>query len=812
MLSNLYYLSGFNNYFNRQVKKPGSAKVSDYSDWIVYTTKPCSFNPNDNIVTVHVLNSELETDYVIVSEDNVNVSSRWFVVEAKRNCWGQWQLDLKRDLFADYWEAISSSPCYIERGMVQPTNPFIYNSENQRFNQIKTSETLLTDATKTPWLCIYFNRNYTPTDAPNQVPPTETAVITTRADVVENTDTEYSLAEMRSMLGKKIYNSLHGSPMLTTRAQWKAPSGGNITGDLWGIYDIYNGKYSYTQNPSTGSEDRYYKVDYSGATTNQVIDRTNGAIALLKTAQDELAGNMATYVKTKISVQPDLYNQIVTAGTSNTIKDTESDTLYSVEFEQQFEMLTFWVDTNSTLFNALKGYMSADFFKVNNTNGASNFKLDVWVNSLLIKSVNIVEGATLTVRIPPSGSRTPLTDAPWDMLAFPYFGDYWVQVSSTLRTSTLPNVARSVAQAIATKMPGYVADVQLLPFCPCIEYCNGGTLDISTLTQGANYVGVYSDEEAADVCWGVWCAKSSFRVDLINPAPIIPSVDAIEFKVQNECDMYRLCAPNYSEAFEFSATKNGGITGFEANCTYKPMQPYIHINPVFSGLYGKDFNDNRGLICSGDWSLPYCTSAWEQYQIQNKSYKESFQRQITNMETTYNIQRDQQKTAGVINAVTAGLNAGTSAGIAGSMINPVAGGIAGGVTGAAAMVASLYGLKEDLKASDALFEENRQYTKDQWNLSLQNIQALPNTISNIGAFDINFKYFPFLEYYTCTEEEKAALRNRIRYSGMSINAIGTISEYNSGFIQGQLIRYLGDTGDYHLTASIASELNKGVYI
>lgn len=92
--------------------------------------------------------------------------------------------------------------------------------------------------------------------------------------------------------------------------------------------------------------------------------------------------------------------------------------------------------------------------------------------------------------------------------------------------------------------------------------------------------------------------------------PLINNDIALSMKVSNECDKYRLCSPNWSNFFDFSLAKNGGtVMSFNVDCSYKPFSPYIHINPDFKGLYGRDFNDARGLICGGEFSLPQVTSA-----------------------------------------------------------------------------------------------------------------------------------------------------------------------------------------------------------
>ena len=113
----------------------------------------------------------------------------------------------------------------------------------------------------------------------------------------------------------------------------------------------------------------------------------------------------------------------------------------------------------------------------------------------------------------------------------------------------------------------------------------------------------------------------------------------IDFKTEYETKMYRLCSTGYATAFEFSPTKNYGVNYFNYQCTYKPFNPYIRISPNFKGMYGQEFEDNRGLVVSGDFSLPQVTDEWKNYQVNNKNYDVSFNRQLQSMDT----QRKYQK-------------------------------------------------------------------------------------------------------------------------------------------------------------------------
>lgn len=71
----------------------------------------------------------------------------------------------------------------------------------------------------------------------------------------------------------------------------------------------------------------------------------------------------------------------------------------------------------------------------------------------------------------------------------------------------------------------------------------------------------------------------------------------------------RLVAPNYANYEDINYFMNYGIDFINIDCTYKPLTPYIKLNINYKGLYGKDFDNNRGLILGGDYSLPIMSDA-----------------------------------------------------------------------------------------------------------------------------------------------------------------------------------------------------------
>lgn len=192
---NLLVLKGFNNYFNRKIKK--YSEVNDYVDnsSLSYTFIDINFNPNDGVVTEQVLGSEdqLEEDSKILNWENdgspdyivcyesefihnddepdveiKHIKSRWFVLESVRTRAGQYKLALKRDVIADHLEQILTNPCFVEKGYVQPNNPLIFNQEGVSFNEIKQSpEHKLWDETGIPWLVLYIAKNFPASDTPN---------------------------------------------------------------------------------------------------------------------------------------------------------------------------------------------------------------------------------------------------------------------------------------------------------------------------------------------------------------------------------------------------------------------------------------------------------------------------------------------------------------------------------------------------------------------------------------------------------------------------------------------------------------------
>ena len=309
----------------------------------------------------------------------------------------------------------------------------------------------------------------------------------------------------------------------------------------------------------------------------------------------------------------------------------------------------------------------------------------------------IVSGTNI-VKIPKTANK-PL-DAPYGIFCIPCPDEgrtFKLKFESSSAVTVIMEMSRQssldIAMELSRKYSGgnVIYDIQLLPYCPM------ATLQLDP--EDPSYV-IFEEFESQQNSYSFITDADNQRVGIIFYPPYASftknlsySISVDNVKLENECDMYRLVSPNYDGQFEFNAAKNGGVQWFNVDCTYLPYTPYIHVNPNFSNLYGKDFNDARGLVCGGDFSLPQMSDQWESYKIQNKNYQAAFDREIQNMNVQHDVQRTQEKWNVAAGALT-GLASGA---LAGSMVGGGAGAVIGGIVGTGLSVA---GGIQDIKLNE----------------------------------------------------------------------------------------------------------------
>ena len=845
----------YNNYYNRILKQ--ELTLTEYGDPIHSEIDCKSFNPNDGVNTSVVIGTAVtnyngEGDYLIIA-DNDQIVSRWFIIDITFTRNGQWQINLRRDLFADFYDEWVNAPAVIEKGNVPEGNPLIFNSENIAVNQIKTKETLLKDETKCQWLVGYVARQSTEEGGG---PSLLSAKIKYNLDFIPD-DEVSSINELPFYQYLDRETSYTGG--FTIDTFFKA---NDTTVTFTSINEYGQAKpplkyktisveegFGYCVTTIPANQDNY---DYGYGNTDKVKSFLNKTPAATVYNKDMIYGNrhFAQYLYNaipssswsslkrminsasggvEVSEISQYANKIYKIGDSYfktvleiTPRDEDQEYI-STSIPQLEQIFRQYYNTAAAAYGEQYGY---SLISQNISTNPGDGKTLIGIRAAIAGTAKLTlvpfTDTKVQAEINTDGLALSCVDSPYDIITMPY--------SDTLEIITDENVFtanKELALATMTALlsqqggAGPVKDVQLLPYCPLRQFIDAdGNLDLTLTNEDPNesfstrvyYVTV--ERTSIPLTPLIYCQYSTDSFNI----PV--SINVKNTKMETLCDMYRLCSPNFAAMFEFNAAKNGGVQFFNVDFNYRPYNPYIHINPNFDRLYGQDFNDPRGLICAGDFSITSVTDQWAQYELQNKNYEKSFQRQIENMKT----QNKYAKELELMSIITGTVQGGATGAAAGGMAGGPWGAAAGAVIGTGA---SLFGGMRDREINNALRAEALDYTQDQFAFQIDNIQALSNTISKVTTINANNKGFPVLEYYTCTDIEKEAVANKIAWNGMSIGTISTPINFmgnswayqsnsgtitSKGYIKGRILRIEDLEDDFHLLKSISDEFYKGVYI
>ena len=805
------YIYSYNNYYNRIVKKAGDT-IEDYADFLHYgpVEGVYGFTPSDGVNTQQLLGSNISSydgkgDYLIAHNPETNeIDSRWFIMDCTRTRQGQWQLTLHRDLLVDFYEPIIKAPAMIEKANLSVNDNLIFTKEGMTFNQIKTSEYLLKDQSDCPWAVIYYSLN------PNTV-----------------------------ISGTVYNNKLSSLPHIeideTNIEDWKFWKYSNLSGFSERFYGVPSEGYykiNARKGSNNGDEYRFSSSMVDGETDYvQYYPKTYKSQGVYfpnaNTAQEQCL-EIRQQIQPQLSSLNHMVKSVAPFSTQAELEELLSYNgkliqvgltglkYYSVTVEEATtdEERLVELPEGSNIQLAIKQAAIDSGMTVTSQSSEANFEFEVTATSYYIW-LREEKDEYLTYDVTNDTTRITPSDVPYGILALP-IGDLKVKnaTSSTIFSELTTNKEYNLnlISKMWTQEAEDIYDIQILPYCPCQELITKkGEI---TLTNSNQYSIIYSQAQLGSTtrtpCGIILnVPKARFTFDI--PLVIQRGQSPIHRKVNNECDKWRLASPNYSNYFDFSVEENNGIQYFNVDCEYKPYTPYIHLNPNFSTLYGKDFNDPRGLVLGGEFSITNVQDKWEQYELQNKNYQNIFNRQIESMELNRTLNAVSDFTSGALGSVNTAAAGFMVGGVPGAIIGGVAG-LAGGMTDAAFNLA---------KANDQI-----ELQRETFNYQLGNIQAMPHTIGKLSAFNNNNKLFPVLEYYTCTQREKDLFVNAMAYNGMTVMATGYIKDYlpntwtysgqketirSKNYVRAQIIR-LEDLGDdFHVLNSITRELKQGAY-
>lgn len=800
-MSKYLLLKNFNSYHNRIIKKYDS--IVDYganSEDYILTDKIHNFYQNDGITSEIVFNFEPEIDwvpdYVLVLDDDSNIKFRYFVMEAIRNRRRQYSLQLRRDVVADYKEQIVKAPAFIEKATLSKENPFIFNKENMSYNQIKDeNEILLKDKTGISWLVGYL-----------ATPQTK--------------DKELESMNIEGFFSGDIYRSVSSLDELPFSA------------GLVSTYDLNDCSLQFDIAHKDGSSNNIYSIkcpyanlDGSGITVTDLVSNppqyhywkaTTDNISTIKgRVRIAMFGAQPSTIKPLIREVIESDGYLDDSVFMGYLRDYNNKIIFNSSNNKYYN-ISIKRDVQSSNRNRAVNNTTPELYSKMETVASSAFDVNTGVkgysinyNWVALYTIRITETVTpgQTVKTTISATRNILQDSPYCMFAIPADAGFIIKKSGSIEFENKKDFAFAAARAISEKTTGtYLYDLQLLPYCPRQDLVNDdGVLDLTKDSIQVNIdYNFITDNQGVEKSILIWCKTSEGSIDI--PVNITVPTDDVDFKIEDETSFYRLSSPNYAAQFEFSATKNYGVDYVNIDFAYKPFTPYIHANINLKGIYGTDTNDTRGLICSGDFSMPQTADQWSQYELNNKNYENSFNRQIENM----NVMHKWDMLESGINALVGAGVGGVAGSRAGSSFGP-AGAIAGGVIGS---VASLGAGIADQFINQEKFNETIDYTRDQFGFQLGNIQARADTLAKVSAFNPNNKVFLFIEHYHATPEEREALRQKIYYNGMTVGVIGKIEDFireEDSYIKGQIIRI--QTGDdAHMNSEIYNEIYKGVFI
>lgn len=784
------YLLNFNNYYNREYKR--LVNILDYEPYIKYSWTNVNFNPGDGITTTIPVNSDVEANYLILSEGigpglaGEEIISRWFIIESKFTRMGQRMLTLRRDILVDY-APMATATVYAERGYVPNTSSLIYNSEGNSYNQIKKSEKLIKDESGSAWLVGYL--------APNVFDSGNITIQGSNATV----QYDYSFATQDEMTA-----AFPGVGLIPTTLFYNF---GSI--DLR-YFSLAEGNQTYMWRADFPSDLLTYETaSVPAADVTMIIRQANlpevqGLLidnflttTVANIISDKLVLDYSSVSResvTKIINNRDVIARVGTASSGYTYYQLSVGTAQSSIQHHEIR--------NTTASNTFE-YLTSNFAQLGAmglaTGTPDRYSLKCvesyfscyWRN--IPVAANTIELKTTTAKVDSS---------PYYCFAIPYHEAKVIKGNETIITD--PRESLLLARNIATQLGSFCYDVQLLPYFPLQSYIDSmGRIDTTTMPDGT--VAVLKSAEGVARTFLFWITKPNFSF-------AVPDMIAYssEPKIQNETQFCRLNSPNFSASFEFSIAKNKGVDYWQVDCSYKPYQPYIHVAPNWRGLYGSDFNDARGLICTGDFSIDLMTDKWQEYQIQNKNYNEIFNRQIQSLDLQQSIAKRQNIFGAVAGSLSGAMSGATTGALAGGLPGAIGGGIAG-------LGISAVGGVMDIIDSQKLRDDARSSQFDMFNYQLGNVKALPNTLTKVSTYNINNKIYPFYEIYEATPEEIGALRQQLNWRGYNLGIIGQLSDFQveGKYFKGKLIRleevHDVSLGDNHLLENYNSELQQGIY-
>lgn len=797
---NRIVVGNYNNYYNR-IHKPAQSTIDLYTNvgapitvdrmWDVCQFDNINFVRADNLDTSLTINvsqdpdtatevinpsragmtaSMINPDYLLVC-NGTTVISRWFIIESVWNREWQFKLTLRRDLLADFWDMIKDEDFYCEKGPIPSgyTN-LRYNGEGQTFNQILTKRVPLKQKSNQSgrYIIGYIDRGWTG----------GTIYSAPIYKEFESFD-ELPFRKLNNLPFVDMTGIEYGFEVSMIKASEPSFTDPIMTSE--GPFVSANEQFTLSANLSHGSGGRRGTIDKgSSQIGSPSIDITDEGISLLgssfASALNSSGFNLIPSIEADLKAQFQIADDEMQSYDGKLIK--VKGKVYQVTYTVAATYK--WVPVGHV--DGSLGKSVWDILK--------RLQTDIWTTGNPVSCMSKIarfktSTFTLTeqsgISIPQS--RTHPGNLPYDI--------FYLEDNDT---------TRAFASNFATQYIGgnVVYDIQVLPFEP--------TGTASGIDVGGNNV-------------LHWATSDSIHNSFYHSKIKTYSND-LEYKKGSNLDMCRLVSPNGAAVWEFNPAKIGGVAANSIcyEVTFAPFRPYIHIYPYFDNLYGTvrktswspNEGESRGLICTGDYSIPYSTNNWSRYQLQNSAYQLSHDRMIQNMSVNQGAERIQE----IVNTIAGSFQTSAQGFQAGMMAGPIGAGVGAAVGGAAGLAGGIssYALNEQLR------KEEMSYAEDMFGYSLQNIKAQAQPLSHSNYLTVGVAYFPYIELYESTSIEETIFADRLRVNGWSLGIVTTMAALKTAatdasactrYVRGRLVKFNGYE-DGHIANAINMELQRGV--
>lgn len=740
---------------------------------------PCINLPNDDMLG-------LGKNYLVVVKDNGTIHSRWYVMESGYTMRGQYQITLRRDLIADHLDKVVSTKCMINRGWLLTGDKRLYKPEGFSFNQVKTAQISLgnsgADTIDTPQAVVAYLAKNRQQPIELQLTPSKFPV-SYSANTLQDWSGYIYVTQQQKQYTAFRYNATvikYGASAFD-KFFW-----GSTAGPVKDIFGPSAGQYWSTTKPIDATE---LMKDLGG-------DEFISSLDSIAFAAYPGGTNLDSYDNKYFYEQATGKYYLIHVNRQQKI------------LEENYET----VNIGSLYTKCYTAFNNVSYLSPRNTSSTSGdwFQVKKYYTYETLE-LELVGASSDTSKVTIPINMCPTSNTSYDIITIPCGKWTYMQNPTSFPMVNSTAIAQELAAQLGKQDSSLVYDVQLMPYMPQGSYTFVGGQFLFTQfpnTETTTYNVNIEDSTGLlrTFISAVQTADSSFQVFPLGATVKAPS-DPVDFKVARETTLYRLCSPTYDSLYDFNPYDNNGLAEMRAYMTLKPYNPYLLIQPVFneSGLYGGNYEDNRGLICS-NFSMTRTSDRFLQYELNNANYKQIFSRNIESLNKQKGWAEREAKWSGgaaTMSGIATGAMGGAKFGPAGAAIGGVAGGI---VAGIGANVDR--GLTRDRANEQIALQSDMHY------LNIGNIQALPDALTKVGAFTIRTAKQPFLEVYRATTEEQEALKKYITEQGMTYGDIDVMQTAidntpTGGYVSGYAI-YMDADFDAHEFSALNEELQIGV--